>query len=210
MSHLSDCTGRPFAAGSVLGVRAWGVDSLGRLHGIAFQQVWVPGENLAECKARPTAPSSMYSAVVSSLRTDYLATGIAVPSWLPAEPSGAPCSVVEPGCKCGFYAYHDGVSDYVDTVDDSFSPPKVFYVHGAVEAYGKVTIGPRGFRASKARIKALWIPEGHSRDALIRRNYPEVPVFESMEALVRQYPPDPQLTPSPETDPEFWTRPVAS
>lgn len=41
--------------------------------------------------------------------------------------------------------------------------------------------------------------------AKIRRNYPDVKVFNSFDAMVRAFPPDKGLEPSPETDPNFWT-----
>lgn len=47
------------------------------------------------------------------------------------------------GCGCGFWAYHDGSSYPAGPVS------------GVIEGYGRVTIGPRGFRAEKARIVAL-------------------------------------------------------
>lgn len=40
-----------FAAGVVRGVRSFLVDDLGRLTGVAFKKVWLPGENNAECLA---------------------------------------------------------------------------------------------------------------------------------------------------------------
>jgi hypothetical protein len=40
-----------FAAGVVRGVRSFLVDDLGRLTGVAYKKVWLPGENQAECLA---------------------------------------------------------------------------------------------------------------------------------------------------------------
>jgi hypothetical protein len=40
-----------FAAGVVRGVRSFLVDELGRLTGVAFKKVWLPGENQAKCYA---------------------------------------------------------------------------------------------------------------------------------------------------------------
>lgn len=75
-----------FAAGVVRGVRSFSVDDLGRLTGIHYKQVWMPGENLAECRrehdfGRP--PKTV---------TDF----------------GAHL----PDCNCGFYGYYDGSNDY--------------------------------------------------------------------------------------------------
>lgn len=41
----------------------------------------------------------------------------------------------------------------------------------------------------------------------IRRNYPDAEVFTSFAAMVAAFPPDKGLEPSPETDPDFWSRP---
>lgn len=45
---MSDFSGIPFAAGTITGLRAWGIDDYGRLVG-GYGQVWRPGENVAEC-----------------------------------------------------------------------------------------------------------------------------------------------------------------
>lgn len=39
-----------FAVGSIYGVRSFGLDKLGRLTGVHFKQIWLPGENVAECR----------------------------------------------------------------------------------------------------------------------------------------------------------------
>ena len=46
-------TGPALAAGSVLGVRAFGVDVLGRLRGVTYGDVFRPGLNVARCHAQP-------------------------------------------------------------------------------------------------------------------------------------------------------------
>jgi hypothetical protein len=46
----------------------------------------------------------------------------------------------------------------------------------------------------------------------VRRNYPDVPVYPSLRAALAAHPitpPPPPIAPTPETDPEFWTRPVS-
>lgn len=48
--------GAGFAVGDVRGTRAWKVDTLGRLRGIIFEQIWRPGENMSEC-LRGVSPS---------------------------------------------------------------------------------------------------------------------------------------------------------
>lgn len=43
-------------------------------------------------------------------------------------------------------------------------------------------------------------------EARIRRNYPDVEFHDSIEAMKAAHPPDPMLEPTPDNDPEFWTR----
>lgn len=42
--------------------------------------------------------------------------------------------------------------------------------------------------------------------AKIRRNYPEIPVFDTVKEMVAAFPPDEGVEPSPESDPHFWDR----
>lgn len=171
-----------FAAGVVTGTRSFDVDKLGRLRGVAYDAVWLPGENEAKCLERPD-PLAYYATVSQGRR--------ARPSERP------PHSIVD--CAHGFYGYYEGSNDY-------YAPDRVM---GVVEAYGETVIGSRGFRASKARIVALHIPAevavGTRR--LIVRNYPEVATFDSFDAMVSEFPPDDAGHGlSPENDPDFWTR----
>lgn len=51
-------TGTPLVAGDVLGVRAWDVDSLGRIKSPQYKHIWTPGENAAACqRAKNTWPT---------------------------------------------------------------------------------------------------------------------------------------------------------
>jgi hypothetical protein len=104
-------------------------------------------------------------------------------------------------CSHGFYGYYDGSNDYY----------KQGYVMGVVEGYGETVIGTRGFRCMKARIVAIRIPK-HVPDrlrAMILRNYPDVPVFDTFKAMVAEFPADDaDVGVSPDTDPDFWTRTI--
>lgn len=171
-----------FAPGVVTGTRSFDVDKLGRLLGVAYAAVWLPGENQAKCMDR-----SYDFAYSSTLR----------PEWRVMESGRPPHSMTV--CGHGLYGYYEGSNDY-------YSPGRVM---GVVEAYGETIIGTRGFRASKARIVALHIPEevSSAQRGLIVRNYPDVAVFDSFEAMVAEFPADDAgngLNPS--TDPDFWTR----
>ena len=50
MGNGSQFDGIGFAPGVVRGARAFDIDELGRLVGVTHRQVWIPGENIAECR----------------------------------------------------------------------------------------------------------------------------------------------------------------
>jgi hypothetical protein len=62
MSEFSD---RPFVAGSLVGLRAFSVDALGRLTGPAYGGIFKPGENEAECLKRDDWTAS-YQSIMNS------------------------------------------------------------------------------------------------------------------------------------------------
>lgn len=53
-----------------------------------------------------------------------------------------------PNCSCGFYAYFPGSADFPDGCE----------IAGVIEGYGDVQLNSKGFRCSKARIVALFLP----------------------------------------------------
>lgn len=77
------------AAGSIIGVRTWNIDSMGRLCAVNWPArqggAWGPGVNTAHCK------HGMNGCLCLDCNKDC--PGIA-----------------HPDCTCGFYAYHDGIS----------------------------------------------------------------------------------------------------
>lgn len=141
---------------------------------------------------------SMYSD--PSLATDWAdwLYGAMMPwTWRPGE-NVATCllnptcdEVAARTCGCGFHAYFDGHNSYMEW----------FKVAGIIEGYGLVTVGTRGFRASKARIVALIQPQtslggGHANfrnlvkrfDQMCRQHYPDVPVYPTEEAALKAHP----------------------
>lgn len=195
-----------FAVGVVRGVRSFNVDKLGRLRGISYSQIWVPGENEAECRAQAV---DLYQATQQRLSYYFdsinVNGGVYVPTqrWITgtneaeARESSKAHSLSD--CKHGFYAYYDGSNDYRDADR----------VSAVIEGYGETVIGTRGFRCMKARIVALQIPETVKPHIarMVARNYPAVPILETFEQMVSEFPPDSagnELT--PDTDPDFWTR----
>lgn len=170
-----------FAVGLVRGVRSFGVDELGRLTGIHYRQVWVPGENQAQCRTEPELTYSTWERQSRPRPVEDFAKHL-------------------PDCVCGFYGYYDGSNDY-------HSDGRT--ITGVVEGYGSTVIGTRGFRCEKARIVALHIPDAVKRGGVVVRNYAEVPQFDSFLAMVREFPPvGDEKAPTPDSGPNFWTREV--
>lgn len=198
MGNGSQFDGIGFAPGVVRGARAFDIDELGRLVGVTHRQVWIPGENIAECRKGKDA-DGLWGGYLN-LTFTYRSSVIAVkPIMEEVEPEEPPHTMAD--CACGFYGYYDGSNDY----------RQKGRVNGIVEGYGEALIGTRGFRVAKARIVALAIPRSVSerKAALVRRNYGALPIFTSFKQMVSEFPPDGgEVGISPETDPEFWTRAI--
>jgi hypothetical protein len=168
-SSLSDqFDSRGFVPGVFRGARSFRIDPDGWLTGIVYRTIWTPGVNTAECR-------------------QWLTVAARLPAyWTPPEntlrlPEGHGMDV----CRHGFYAYSSASNDYHQ---DGF-------VSGVIEGWGKeVMLGSRGFRASKARIVALCVSEvrvtDRDRTALVPQNYPGVPMFNTFEQMVGEYPPE--------------------
>jgi hypothetical protein len=214
----SEFAGLGLAPGVVSGTRSFSVDAYGRLTGVTHRQVWTPGENNAECRKR----DDPYAALFTS--GGYLSTAAATASatssvesmmrrlaGLPAAPAPyssrhdeidrKPLQHEYAECACGFYGYFDGSDDFHDEKR----------ISAVVEGYGETVIGTRGFRAKKARIVALTVRAGldeltESMVRKVRRNYSDVPTFESCDVMVAEFAPDYGLEPSPDTVDDFWTR----
>lgn len=145
---MSDFSDRPFVAGSLVGLRAFSVDSLGRLVGPSFGGVFKPGENVAEC--RPTHMQRAFRQLRVAMT--YSVGGKEYPATAKVANESEPESphvVGNADCSCGYYAYFDGTNGYAEPVR----------VEAVIEGYGVCTVGDRGFRAGKARLLALIYPE---------------------------------------------------
>lgn len=223
MSSPSEFSDRRFVAGTIVGLRSFSTDTLGRLTGVVVPQVWTPGENVAECRYEQVHGRLHSSLFMSSYtggvvplpctcRTCQLGFssiyGMPPASILSADPADlttakkAPHDVGSLACECGFYAYFDGGDDYHSKASMA--------VTGIVEGYGHVVAGVRGFRAEKARVLALIKPK---RDVLVGQrlweqvahNYVDVPAFKTVNQALAEHPlSDPIVT--PESTDDFWTR----
>lgn len=117
----------PTYVGSLTGIRAMEVDSVGMIRSPQQYFIWRPGPNLAECYRAD--PDIFY---VSSRQTRYLNQH----------------KIAALNCTCGFYSYfhQKHAKTYLPDRDG---------VYAIVKAYGRVTYGEAGFRAEKMEILAL-------------------------------------------------------
>lgn len=179
----SGFVGPALAAGSVLGVRAFGIDSLGRLRGVAYSAVFRPGLNVARCFAPPAG------------------------RWVPGS-AGDMIWEPEPGhragtaeCGCGYWAHYDGSHSYD-------APTRAAAV---IEGHGLVTLGTSGFRAEKARLVALVPPAHLPIAARVADVYGSagVPIYRTLAEALTEHPvthPRRDTLPHPDTHPDFWDR----
>lgn len=167
MNGYSD---RPLVAGTVTGIRYWTTHGDGRgLRPIVQGGCWTPGENEAVCH-------------------NYFHRL----AMLPTVPNQTRCGlgqygddlVPSQGCDCGFYAYFD----------PSAEPPLIAVnrlVRGVVDGYGRVIVGPRGFRAEKARIVALSRPWWWAADGgwvMQELRLYGVPIYGAVDDMVAAHP----------------------
>ena len=229
MSEFSD---RQFHVGSLVGLRAFSVDALGRLTGPAQGGIFTPGVNEAVCKLAPytqamnAALEAQIAVIEARLQGFAAASGSRREKKRKTAEADAVAKPVHTlaglGCKCGFYAYFDGMNDYMQTGR----------VAAVVEGFGVYTLGSRGFRTSKARLVALieplmgqtetyggvvfspfagaMPPRRESMTPLlwsyVRRNYPDVPVYATQDDALAEHPLYQPAAPTPETAEDFWTR----
>lgn len=199
MTDIAPYSGRTWdydlAIGSVFGVRWFSVDSHGRLTGPQTSSMWKPGENVARCSSLRLYGSLSYSVSLFGSSLPELST----PEPTKAEKHETPAD----NCACGFYAYALGCDDKQYALKDGpFRRDKARRVYAVVEAYGRVMLGTKGFRAEKARIVAVHDP----RRLVNAQAYPEVERFRSRRAMHATFNIVRPVVVTP-ADPEFWTLP---
>jgi hypothetical protein len=147
VSAATEFDGFALALGTVRGSRAFAVDDDGFLTGVTFRARWGAGVNVAECMRRRAPECEHEQALLISWSGGHLFPQLTGKCGCPTLPD--PCGD-SPGrsCKCGFYAFYEGSNDYAKTST----------VAAVVEAWGRTVVGTRGFRASKARIVAIYLP----------------------------------------------------
>jgi hypothetical protein len=215
---MSDFNDRPLVMGSVVGLRSFRVDSLGRLTGYTHRTVFTPGENVGECRKGEDDATGGW------LLPHRAFWGFSDPWSFTVGPTWSAPSIVDdaPGvkdvtlahakpkhrvgqkdCTCGYYAYFDGQNDYHDKSDARLA--------GLIEGYGNVTIGERGFRAQKAKLVALIIPAKPdpklaAKFDRVRHNYRDVAMFARKKDALSAHPLTPPEPLTPDNCDDFWTR----
>lgn len=193
-----------FGIGYVMGTRSFRVTPDGILTGVSFPRPWEPGVNTAECLA---SDSSIYP-VISKLRAyssflttseysrEYLMTGTMLRNEYTEEINECNRRLNTmldrarefrntkhslDDCAHGFYAYYEGSNDYYA---DGM-------VMGVVKGSGELVLGTRGFKAEKAEIVALYIPDevGYKTGNRVAENYADIPQFSSFQAMIEAFPP---------------------
>lgn len=149
----------------VIGFRRFLIDDDAWLAATNVGGIWKPGLNVAKCRADRRLPAGFYSL---SIRRE--------------EPPPFDHKAPHERCSCGLYAKHK-----VAEVPDANGPSVI----AAVVAEGRLATHPAGFRAEKARVVALGIPENgvsEGRLQIIAAAYGAVAVpEEELETVALRY-----------------------
>lgn len=194
MSQFSD---RPFAIGSMFGIRSFRVRADGTLTGVVYQSRWHAGVNDGECRslnrgsylARSGASMAELSWAMEKLNASLQRRVLLKKRPKPWSPP--PHTIGELGCTCGYYAY------FHDAYNPHHHPGNML---GIIEGFGVMTVGSRGFRCAKARIRALIVehPDQGFDLAKVMPKYPDVRVFSSIGDALAEFPLTvPEGTPEP-------------
>lgn len=152
-------------ATSLVGYRTFGpLPVTTMLHGLTkTEYTWQPGANEAQC---------LRNRKTSSLTNEVKMQEIHKTETIPVA-----------DCACGFWAYWDSKCSALDN-----SPTRL---KGVIVAWGKMIVGPLGFRAQYAKILGLALP--NNGDALqvypaIRAQYPGVKWFDDLQEMAAVFP----------------------
>lgn len=146
----------PDVAGVIVGLRGWQMDLDGNLRGCTYPVPWTPDVNTARCLvSRQEKSVQALQLVVTDQPVYSVHAGWMHPDDTTSDPitvegyTPDPCGGLEPDCGCGFYAYYDRAQGRSHGYGS---------IRGAVEAWGKIVVGPKGFRAQHARVVGIVKP----------------------------------------------------
>ena len=127
-----------FSMGSLYGHRTFHIEKDGSLGAVSWPYTWTPGENIAECH-------NVMRSELDSIPGGFRGLQIKLKELFPEE-------YEHDIAKCpshGFYAYTDSLEN--EWHHDG-------RIQGVIEGYGVVHQGTNGFRAEKAKIVGLVMP----------------------------------------------------
>ena len=149
----------PLVPGMLTGFRTWKVERQhsvpghagageGTLCSVSYTATWRPGVNHAKC----LAPSGLRRVICDD------ETHVRPSDHESRCYTNGPCAGLDPRCGCGFWAYTSESSEWFR--DNPYSitcaqPPRAY---GIIDGFGRCVVGPRGFRASSAMVRALVLP----------------------------------------------------
>lgn len=206
MEDLFGQTSRPFVAGFMRGYRAWKVNTNGTsLMAVSRGEQWQPGRNVAACgilqtlkqnrdgnvgwaAALPNCPCPLCKGVSNDVYArrarEDLDKRIAA-----LEAHQVPSIATNPCNNCGFWGMH---SPDLRTHGSNYIPfgrsgvLDALVIEGSIKATGIVVIGTLGLRCQYAEVEALAGEHSEPFGKLYG-----VPVYPTMQALVKDFPPDP-------------------
>lgn len=138
---------RELVAGSLVGVRRFKVDALGRLTGVSVRDVWRPGVNQAVCRGPELQVGDVYTRGPYSGTVTISEAFVEHANTHRVGSKDCPNRLLA-GHGCGYYAFFEP-----DTTGNHGYGAGM--LHGIVEATGLASVGAKGFRAEKAEIVAL-------------------------------------------------------
>lgn len=149
----------PDVVGSLFGIRGFVLTDDGYLRGVTYAVPWGPDWNQAQClvarrpaeQVEPIPRLHPFWGRIHSVESGCM---------FPLEPGQPveyqegwqpdPCKGLDPLCGCGFYGYYDATTGRTSGYGN---------IRGVIEATGRSVVGPKGFRAPRARIVALVRPQ---------------------------------------------------
>lgn len=170
--------GPKFSVDARRGFRLWYAQADGRLKSVSYAWFWQSGWNRAECLR-----SARYADPKQCAERLHPETPHRHGDECPKMPG---CPHPSLGCQCGFYAYFG--REYWT----SHRTSKVITT-GVIEAMGRLVIGSKGFRAEKALIVALCMPQDEAIAELVKQRYPNAAFFDDEDEMLAKVP----LSPPP-------------
>lgn len=226
--------------GSIYGARTFIANEDGYLTGITYRKIWSPGVTHAECwkvtgwnvtgiGTVPTRPDKVHEehATGNTLTRadgtkhaeftrvfvgwrwelpDTGETGITHDEPTPVYGNSTQAGHDLAECQCGLHGFFRGSIDFAYNENA---------VNGLVRAFGRMRIGPKGFRAQSAEIIALYVPDGYDswdprrpvvhepleaglrhaskplpagRVAAISARYPALPIYSDLTEMLALHP----------------------